>query len=41
VSDWRFWENQGAGIAVVDLDGDGTAELVVLAVDNAVGQNGG
>jgi hypothetical protein len=41
VPDWRFWENQGAGIAVADLDGDGTAELVVLAVDNPVGQNGG
>ncbi|MGH3791216.1 MAG: FG-GAP-like repeat-containing protein, partial [Pseudonocardiaceae bacterium] len=40
VPDWRFWENQGAGIAVADLDGDGTAELVVLAVDNPVGQNG-
>jgi hypothetical protein len=40
VPDWRFWENQGAGIAVADLDGDGTAELVVFAVDNPVGQNG-
>ena len=41
VPDWRFWENQGAGIAVADLDGDGVAELVVLAVDNPQGQNGG
>ena len=41
VPDWRFWENQGAGIAVADLDGDGTPELLVLAVDNPVGQNGG
>jgi hypothetical protein len=41
VPDWRFWENQGAGIAVADLDGDGVAELVVLAVDNTQGQNGG
>ena len=41
VADWYFWENQGAGIAVADLDGDGTPELVVMAVDNPPGQNGG
>ena len=41
VADWYFWENQGAGVAVADLDGDGTPELVVLAVDNPPGQNGG
>src|SRR4051794_29417057 len=41
VPDWSFWENQGAGIAVADLDGDGTPELLVLAVDNPPGQNGG
>ena len=41
VPDWYFWENQGAGIAVADLDGDGSSELVVLAVDNPPGQNGG
>jgi hypothetical protein len=40
VPDWRFWENQGAGIAVADLDGDGRPELLVFAVDNPVGQNG-
>jgi FG-GAP-like repeat len=41
VPDWRFWENQGAGVAVADLDDDGTPDLLVLAVDNPVGQNGG
>jgi hypothetical protein len=41
VPDWRFWENQGAGVAVADLDGDGTPELIAFAVDNPGGQNGG
>ena len=41
VPDWYFWDNQGAGIAVADLDGDGTPEIIVLAVDNPPGQNGG
>jgi hypothetical protein len=34
VPDWFSWENQGAGIPVVDVDGDGQLELVVLLVDN-------
>jgi len=33
VPDWYFWENQGAGIAVADLDGDGIPELVESAAD--------
>ncbi|MGH3937770.1 MAG: galactose oxidase-like domain-containing protein [Pseudonocardiaceae bacterium] len=41
VPDWRFWENQGAGIAVADLDGNGSPEVLVFTVDNPVGQNGG
>ncbi len=41
VPDWKFWENQGAGVAVGDVDGDGTPELLVLAVDDPVGKNGG
>lgn len=41
VPDWRFWENQGAGVAVADLDGDGVGELIVFALDNPEGQNGG
>jgi len=39
VPDWFFWENQGAGIAVADLDGDGRPELLVFAVDNPAGEN--
>ncbi len=40
VPDWGFGENQGAGVAVADLDGDGRPELLVFAVDNPVGRNG-
>ncbi|MEU7581084.1 galactose oxidase-like domain-containing protein [Streptomyces sp. NPDC041068] len=39
VPDWGFWENQGAGVTLSDLDGDGRLELIVLAVDNPQGQN--
>ena len=48
-SGWSSWgvgtglgfpfENVGAGLAVGDLDGDGTPELLVLMVDSAVGKN--
>ncbi|HYZ07256.1 MAG TPA: galactose oxidase-like domain-containing protein [Pseudonocardiaceae bacterium] len=41
VPDWYGWENQGAGVAVADLDGDGRPELLVFVVDNPEGQNGG
>jgi hypothetical protein len=41
VPDWPFWENQGLGIDLADLDGDGEPELAVLAVDAPVGQNVG
>ncbi|CAM2867951.1 galactose oxidase-like domain-containing protein [Skermania piniformis] len=41
VPDWWGWDNQGAGIAVTDLDGDGRPELIVLAVDNPNEQNAG
>jgi hypothetical protein len=40
VPDWRFKENQGAAVAVADLDGDNVPELLVLAVDNPAGRNG-
>jgi hypothetical protein len=41
VPDWPYWENQGAGAAIADLDGDGRAELLVFTVDNPAGGNGG
>ncbi|MFD0453401.1 FG-GAP repeat domain-containing protein [Rhodococcus aetherivorans] len=41
VPDWWGWENQGAGIAVADLGGTGTLDLVVFVVDNPPGQNSG
>src|SRR5215213_2436101 len=41
VPDWTSWENEGGGIAVADLDGDGRPELVVFQVDNPAGRNRG
>jgi hypothetical protein len=39
VPDWFSWENQGAGVAVVDLEGTGNNDLLIFQVDNAVEQN--
>jgi len=39
VPDWFSWDNQGAGIAVADLDGTGSLDLVVAMVDAPAGQN--
>jgi hypothetical protein len=42
VPDWTSSQNQGANIAVADLDKDGVPELIVLRVDHPTpGQNGG
>lgn len=41
IPDWFSFENQGAGVAVTDLDGDGRPELIVFMIDNPVGQNQG
>src|SRR5208337_4802826 len=36
---WFSWENQGAGVAVADVDGDGKLDLLVFMIDDAVDQN--
>jgi len=41
VPDWFSWENQGGGIALADLNGDGHQDLVVFMIDNPPGQNRG
>ncbi|QVI20125.1 hypothetical protein KHQ06_28320 [Nocardia tengchongensis] len=41
VPDWWGWENQGAGLIVADLDGDGRPELIVFTVDHPRNGNGG
>jgi hypothetical protein len=35
------WENQGAGIAIADMNGDGTNDFLVFYVDNPSGENSG
>ncbi|MCL1470063.1 galactose oxidase-like domain-containing protein [Argonema antarcticum] len=39
--DWFSWENQGASIAVADLDGNGRPELIIFQIDNPPGVNQG
>jgi hypothetical protein len=39
VPDWFSWENQGAGVAIVDGAAAGTRDLVIFHIDNAIGQN--
>jgi hypothetical protein len=39
VPEWFSWENQGVGIAVLDLEPPGQHDVIVFMIDNAVGQN--
>jgi Domain of unknown function (DUF1929)/FG-GAP-like repeat len=41
IPDWWGWENQGAGVALADLDGNGRQDLIVFVVDNPPQQNQG
>ncbi|HEY9845163.1 MAG TPA: hypothetical protein V6D03_03110, partial [Candidatus Caenarcaniphilales bacterium] len=41
VPDWPYTENQGAGIALVDLDNSGRPDLIVCQIDNPPGANVG
>ena len=41
IPDWFSFENQHGSIALADMDGDGSLELLVLMVDNPPGQNRG
>ena len=41
VPDWFSTDNQGCGVAVADLAGNGTQDLVVFMIDNPPGQNRG
>ena len=41
VPDWFSFENQGAGVAVADVDKDGRQDLFVFMIDNPGGKNQG
>jgi hypothetical protein len=41
VPNWRFWENQGAAVALTPRGGGGKPDVVVLTIDNPPGQNEG
>jgi Domain of unknown function (DUF1929) len=39
--DWFSWSNQGAGLAIADLDGNGRPEIIIFQIDNPPGENAG
>jgi hypothetical protein len=39
--DWFSWFNQGAGVALADLDGNGRPEIIIFQIDNPPGENAG
>ena len=39
VPEWFSFENQGAGVAIADLENNGVFDLIVFQIDNAIGQN--
>ncbi len=41
VPGWFGTENQGAGIALADVNGSGTPDLIVFHIDNPGGENSG
>ena len=41
VPDWFSWENQGAGLALADLNGNGRLDLIAFMIDSPPGQNRG
>jgi hypothetical protein len=41
VPGWFGWENQGGGVAVADISGNGRPDLIVFHVDNPDGDNHG
>jgi thermitase len=38
---WFGWENQGGGIAVADIDGNGRKDMIIYHIDNPGGENHG
>ncbi len=41
IPNWDSWENQGGGIAIADLSGNGQPDLIVFQIDNPAGANRG
>jgi Domain of unknown function (DUF1929) len=39
--DWFSWFNQGAGVALADLDRNGKLEIVIFQIDDPPGENAG